>query len=129
MVYGPVEVDHIRCEAEKECAIDRVRVALDTDDKNIREERLKPIEADIHEKFDAEFPELAYQIDEAIYKLQKYVVRRWLLDDRKRVVGRTPDETRPLSAEVGLIPRVPGSALFSRGQTLSVTFPTICSIP
>lgn len=126
--YTEVEVDHDLFEQVKDFAIDRVRVALDTDDKNVREERLAPIVADIHEKFEAEQPDLAYQLDEAIYKLQKYVVRRWLLDEGKRVDGRKLDEIRPLSAEVGLIPRVHGSALFTRGQTQSLTITTLGSV-
>lgn len=72
--YTEVVVDPELFEKVKEFAVDRVREALDTDDKNVREERLKPIEADIHEKFEAEYPDLAYQLDEAIYKLQKFVV-------------------------------------------------------
>lgn len=123
--YTEVVVDHDLFEAIKDFAIDRVKQALDTDDKNVREVRLAPIVTDIHEKFDAEYPELAYQIDEAIYKLQKYIVRRWLLDEGKRVDGRKLDEIRPLSAEVGLIPRVHGSALFTRGQTQALTITTL----
>ena len=123
--YTEVVVDPELFEKVKEFAIDRVKEALDTDDKNVREERLKPIEADIHEKFEAEYPDLAYQLDEAIYKLQKFVVRRWLLDEGKRVDGRKLDEIRPLSAEVGLLPRVHGSALFTRGQTQALTITTL----
>ena len=126
--YTEVVVDPELFEKVKEFAVDRVREALDTDDKNVREERLKPIEADIHEKFEAEYPDLAYQLDEAIYKLQKFVVRRWLLDDGKRVDGRKLDEIRPLSAEVGLIPRVHGSALFTRGQTQALTITTLGAV-
>ncbi|MEG1973069.1 MAG: polyribonucleotide nucleotidyltransferase, partial [Oscillospiraceae bacterium] len=77
VIFTPVEVDHDLFEAVKDFAADRVRVALDTDDKNVREARLAPIKEDIHAKFDVEYPELAYQIDEAIYKLQKFIVRRW----------------------------------------------------
>ncbi len=126
--YTEVVVDPELFEKVKEFAVDRVREALDTDDKNVREERLKPIEADIHEKFEEEYPDLAYQLDEAIYKLQKFVVRRWLLDDGKRVDGRKLDEIRPLSAEVGLIPRVHGSALFTRGQTQALTITTLGAV-
>ncbi len=126
--FTPVEVDHDLFEAVKEYAIDRVRVALDTDDKNVREERMAPISADIHGKFEAEWPEHTAQLDEAIYKLQKYVVRRWLLDDGKRVDGRKLDEIRALSAEVGLIPRVHGSALFTRGQTQALTITTLGAV-
>jgi len=123
--FTSVEVDHDLFEAVKEYAIDRVKAALDTDDKNVREERLKPIAEDIHEKFEAEYPELAYQLDEALYKLQKFVVRRWLLDEQKRVDGRGMDEIRPLASEVGLLPRVHGSALFTRGQTQAMTIVTL----
>ena len=64
-------------------------------------------------------------IDECIYKLQKFIVRRWLLDEQKRVDGRGMDEMRPLAAEVGLLPRVHGSGLFTRGQTQVMTITTL----
>lgn len=108
------EVDHDMFEAIKDFAIDKVKYALDTDDKNIREERLAPVIEEIHAKFDEQYPEEGAKIDECIYKLQKFVVRRWLLDEGKRVDGRGIDEIRPLACEVGLIPRVHGSALFTR---------------
>ena len=110
-------------EAIKEFAIDDVRAALDTDDKRIRDERLKPIYDAVHEKFDEAYPEEASKIEDCLYKLQKYIVRRWLLDDGKRVDGRGIDEIRPLNAEVDLLSRVHGSGMFTRGQTqcLSVT--------
>ena len=110
-------------EAIKDFAIDDVRAALDTDDKRIRDERLKPIYDAVHEKFDEAYPEEASKIEDCLYKLQKYIVRRWLLDDGKRVDGRGIDEIRPLNAEVDLLSRVHGSGMFTRGQTqcLSVT--------
>lgn len=110
-------------EAIKEFAIDDVRAALDTDDKRIRDERLKPIYDAVHEKFDEAYPEEASKIEDCLYKLQKYIVRRWLLDDGKRVDGRGIDEIRPLNAEVDLLSRVHGSGMFTRGQAqcLSVT--------
>ncbi len=112
-------------EAVKAYAIDDVRAAMDTDDKRIRDERLKPVYEAVHEKFDEEFPEEAEKIDDCMYKLQKFVVRRWLLDDNKRVDGRGIDEIRPLAAEVGLLPRVHGSGLFTRGQTQVLTIATL----
>ena len=110
-------------EAIKDFAIDDVRAALDTDDKRIRDERLKPIYDAVHEKFDEAYPEEASKIEDCLYKLQKYIVRRWLLDDGKRVDGRGIDEIRPLNAEIDLLSRVHGSGMFTRGQTqcLSVT--------
>ncbi len=108
-------------------ATEQVQYALDTDDKNVREARLAPIVDDITEKFSEEFPDFADQIPEAIYKLQKRIVRRWLLEG-KRVDGRKLDEIRPLAAEVGLLPRVHGSGLFTRGQTQVLTIATLGQI-
>ena len=119
------EVDHDMFDAISGFAIERIRYALDTDDKNIREERLKPIVDDIHAKFDEIYPDQTAMIDEAIYKLQKFVVRRWLLDDNKRVDGRKMDEIRPLAAEVAVLPRVHGSGIFTRGQTQVMTICTL----
>ncbi len=122
------EVPHDLFEAVRAFAQDRVKLALDTDDKNVREERLAPIVADIHEQFDAQYPDQAAIIDECIYKLQKHIVRRWLLDEQKRVDGRGMDEIRPLAAEVGLIPRVHGSGMFTRGQTQVLTIATLGTV-
>ncbi|HAN44095.1 MAG TPA: polyribonucleotide nucleotidyltransferase [Ruminococcaceae bacterium] len=119
------EVDHDIFEAIKDFAIEKVRFALDTDDKLIREERLAPIMDEVHAKFDELHPDKIAMIDECMYKLQKYVVRRWLLDDGKRVDGRGLDEIRPLAAEVGIVPRVHGSGLFTRGQTQVLTITTL----
>ena len=118
------EVDHDLFDAIEEFCADRVKFALDTNDKNIREARLQPIKDDIHEKFDAQYPEKSAMIDECIYKLQKKIVRNWLYEG-KRVDGRGIDEIRPLAAEVGIVPRVHGSGLFTRGQTQVLTIATL----
>ncbi|MDL2234017.1 polyribonucleotide nucleotidyltransferase [Ruminococcaceae bacterium OttesenSCG-928-L11] len=123
--FTSVEVDPDMFEAIKGFAIEKVRYALDTDDKNIREERLTPVKDEIHAAFDEKYPEQIGMIDECIYKLQKYVVRRWLLDDGKRVDGRKLDDIRPLAADAGIIPRVHGSGLFTRGQTQVLTITTL----
>ncbi len=114
-------------EAIKEFAIEDVRAALDTDDKRIRDDRLIPVYDKVHEKFDEEYAEQIEKIDECLYKLQKYVVRRWLLDDGKRVDGRGINEMRPLASEVGILPRTHGSGLFTRGQTQVLTTVTLGS--
>ena len=119
------EVEPELFEAVKEFAIDKVKYALDTDDKNVREARLAPVVEEIHAKFDDEEGENIGKIDECIYKLQKFVVRRWLLDEGKRVDGRGINEIRPLAAEVGIIPRVHGSGMFTRGQTQVMTIATL----
>lgn len=118
------EVDHDMFDAIEEFASERVKFALDTNDKLVRDERLSPIIDDIHAKFDETYPEQIPMIDECIYKLQKKIVREWLYNG-KRVDGRGIDEIRPLSAEVGLLPRVHGSGLFTRGQTQVLTIATL----
>ena len=104
--------------------LDEFKAAMDTDDKNVRDAALLPI----MDKIAEEHPDLdAATLDLISYKMQKYVVRRWLLDEGKRVDGRGINEIRPLNAEVGLLPRVHGSGLFTRGQTQSLTICTLGS--
>ena len=122
--FESMEVDHDMFDAIEEFAADRVMVALDTDDKNKREEMLNPIKDDIHAKFDELYPEKTAMIDECIYKLQKKIVRNWLYEG-KRVDGRGLDDIRPLASEVGVLPRVHGSGLFTRGQTQVLTVATL----
>ena len=114
-------------EAIKVFAIDDVKVALDTDDKRIRDERLLPIYEKVHAEFDEKFPEEADKIDDCMYKLQKFIVRRWLLDENKRVDGRGINDMRPLNAQVDLLSRVHGSGMFTRGQTQVLTIATLGS--
>ena len=112
-------------EAVKEFAIEDVKKALDTDDKRVRDEALKPVYAAVHAKFDEIYPDEIEKIDDCMYKLQKFVVRRWLLDEGKRVDGRGLDEIRPLNAEIDLLSRVHGSGMFTRGQTQCLTVTTL----
>ncbi len=99
--------------------------ALDTDDKTVRDERLLPIRDAIEEKFSEEYPDIADRMEELMYMLQKKIVRRWLINDKKRVDGRRMDEIRPLASEIDLLPRVHGSGLFTRGQTQVLTICTL----
>ena len=99
--------------------------ALDTDDKTVRDARMVPITDAIVENFGEEYPDLDVMMPELIYKLQKKIVRRWLIDDGKRVDGRAIDQMRPLAAEVGILPRVHGSGMFTRGQTQVITLATL----
>lgn len=116
---------HELFEAVKEFAIDDVKAALDTDDKRVRDERLLPIYERVHAEFDEKFPEEAEKIDDCMYKLQKFIVRRWLLDEGKRVDGRGLDDMRPLNAQIDLLSRVHGSGMFTRGQTQVLTIATL----
>ncbi len=122
--FESMEVDHDMFDAIEAFAADRVKVALDTNDKTVRDARLAPIVDDIHGKFDEQYPEQTAMIDECIYKLQKKIVRNWLYEG-KRVDGRGIDEIRPLAAEAGVLPRVHGSGLFTRGQTQVLTIATL----
>ena len=123
--YPSNEPDPEMLAAVMEFATEDVKLALDTDDKTVRDERLKPIYEKVHEHFDPIYPECEAKIDECMYKTQKNVVRRWLLDEQKRVDGRAMDQMRPLVAEVGLLPRVHGSGMFTRGQTQVITAATL----
>ena len=128
MEFPSNDPSHEMYEDVEAIAIDKVRLALDTDDKRVRDEALLPIYAEVHEKLDEKYPEEIEKLDDCLYKLQKFVVRRWLLDDGKRVDGRGIDEMRPLAAEVGLLPRVHGTGLFTRGQTQVLTTVTLGQI-
>ena len=102
--------------------MDEAKAAMDTDDKNVRDAALLPI----MDKIAEEYPDLsAADLDLVSYKMQKFVVRRWLLDEGKRVDGRGINEIRPLAAEVGILPRVHGSGMFTRGQTQVLTTCTL----
>ena len=123
--YPSCELDHDMFDKIFAFCEKDVMFALDTDDKNIRDERMVPIQDAIMEKFGEEYPSLDVQLPELIYKIQKKIVRRWLLVDKKRVDGRAMNQIRPLGAEVGLLPRVHGSGLFTRGQTQVLTAATL----
>ena len=123
--YPSNEPDHDMFEAIKAFSEEEIKLALDTDDKTVRDERLKPIYEKVHEHFDEIYPECEAKIDECLYKTQKFIVRRWLLDEQKRVDGRGMNDIRPLASEVSLLPRVHGSGLFTRGQTQVLTIATL----
>ena len=123
--YPSCELDHDMFDKIFAFCEKDVMVALDTDDKTVRDARMVPIKDAILENFSEEYPELPTMMDELVYKIQKKIVRRWLLVDKKRVDGRRMDEIRPLASEVGLLPRAHGSGLFTRGQTQVLTVATL----
>ncbi len=92
------------------------KAAMDTDDKNVRESRWNQLIEKWHELFLEDYPNMDQYLDEITYKFQKKIVKAWLLEGH-RVDGRQKNEIRPLDAEVGVLPRVHGSGLFTRGQT------------
>ena len=126
--YPSCELDHDMFDEVFAFCEKDLMTALDTDDKNVRDARMVPIQDAIIEHFSEKYPDIASIMGELVYKMQKKIVRRWLLEDGKRVDGRRLDEIRPLAAEVGLINRVHGSGLFPRGQTQVLTIATLGSM-
>ena len=96
--------------------MDDAKAAMDTDDKNVREARWNQLIEKWHELFLEDYPNMDQYLEEITYKFQKKIVKAWLLEGH-RVDGRQKNEIRPLDAEVGVLPRVHGSGLFTRGQT------------
>ena len=111
----------------KAIAYEKIQYALDTDDKNIRDERMGVVTDELIEKLEEKYPTIQEEIGEILYKTQKEIVRAWLYQGR-RVDGRGLNEIRPLSAEVDLLPRVHGCGLFTRGQTQVLTVATLAPL-
>ena len=122
--FEKAAVNHELLDDLCEYGMNQIEYALDTDDKNIREERLTAARRDFAEKFAEKYEDFDVNIDVCLYKMQKKVVKKWLLAG-KRVDGRQMDEIRPLDAEVGVLPRVHGSGLFARGQTQVLSICTL----
>ena len=104
--------------------MDEAKAAMDTDDKNIREARWNAMIEKWHEKYLESHPDMDQYLEEITYKFQKKIVKAWLLEGH-RVDGRAKNEIRPLAAEVGVLPRVHGSGLFTRGQTQVLSICTL----
>ena len=125
--YEHHDIDHVLYDRIKENEYANLQHALDTDDKNIRDERVGVITDRIIEQLSEEYPDIATDIGEIIYKMQKEIVREWLMEGR-RVDGRGLDEIRPLASEVDILPRTHGSGLFTRGQTQVLTVATLAPL-
>ena len=125
--YEHHDIDHDLYDKIKEMAYEKLQHALDTDDKNVRDERIGVITDEILPALEEEYPDIAEQIGEILYKMQKEIVRNWLLEGR-RVDGRGLNEIRPLSAEIDILPRTHGSGLFTRGQTQVLTVATLAPL-
>ena len=127
ITYEPHVVDEELYNDIKEFGMDKLKVALDTDDKNVREANMKVFYEELYAHFDGKYTdeENGAEVTEAVEKLMMYIVRRWILDEGKRVDGRGITDIRPLSAEVSILPRTHGSGLFARGQTQVLTVATL----
>ena len=107
--------------------LEDVKYSLDTDDKNVREERYNAVVERMIREFGEEYPEINSQLEEITYKIQKKVVKVWLLEG-KRVDGRAMNEIRPMASEVGVLPQVHGSGLFTRGETQVLSIATLATL-
>ena len=126
--YPSCEVDHDLFDKIEAMVGADVEKALYTDDKRVRDAALKPIYDRVFEELGEEYADKTAMINECLYKLQKKIVRRWLLEEQKRVDGRRMDEIRPLAAEVSILPRTHGSGMFTRGQTQVLTTATLAPV-
>ena len=124
MTYDHADFDQELFDKIVESTMTEAQAAMDTDDKNVREERWNALVDHWHELFLADYPEMDKYLEEITYKFQKKIVKAWLLEGH-RVDGRKKNEIRPLSAEVGVLPRVHGSGLFTRGQTQVLSICTL----
>lgn len=109
----------------KEYAYSRMRQAVLAEDKQVRDRNIAELTEDLKQHFEEAYPEMGAMLAQAAYKLEKKVVREYILKESKRVDGRRLDEIRTLSAKVGLLPRTHGSGLFQRGQTQVLTTVTL----
>ncbi len=130
--YESSEVPEELFEAVSEFAKDKMYEAVQAVDKEERDANLEALQAEIEEhlkeKYGEEYETIAPKIGDAVYKLEKKTVRHMILEEQKRVDGRAIDEIRPLSAEIDLLPRTHGSALFSRGQTQVMSIVTLGTV-
>ena len=123
--YESCEVPHDLYEDVEKVALEEMRTAVLATDKTVRDEKIDALTAKVKEALAEQYPDCDSKIGEAMYKLEKSVVRNYLLKEHKRVDGRGLEEIRPLSAEVDILPRTHGSGLFRRGQTQVLTIATL----
>ena len=122
--YPHADFDEELFEKIVNATMDEAKAAMDTDDKNVREARWNQLIEKWHQLFLEDYPEMDKYLEEITYKFQKKIVKAWLLEGH-RVDGRQKNEIRPLAAEVGVLPRVHGSGLFTRGQTQVLSVATL----
>lgn len=123
--YESADVPADLFEVVKEFAYDKMRIAVLATDKQDRDAKVSQLTEETQAALAEQFPEMESKINDALYKLEKKVVREYILKEGKRIDGRRLDEIRTLSAEVGILPRTHGSGLFERGQTQVLTTVTL----
>ena len=124
-IYHP---DEAFTELVREYARDKVEWQLDTFERKVREERSEQVKQEVIEHFAEEYPDSAGDIDMILYNLTKEIVRDKIINRKIRPDGRAQDEIRPIWSEVGILPRVHGSGVFTRGQTQVMTIATLAPL-
>ena len=124
-IYHP---DEAFTELVREYARDKVEWQLDTFERKVREERSEQVKQEVIGHFAEEYPDSAGDIDMILYNLTKEIVRDKIINRKIRPDGRAQDEIRPIWSEVGILPRVHGSGVFTRGQTQVMTIATLAPL-
>lgn len=122
------ELYHVPEEIEtavREYSTNKLWEALQYIDRQERQDKIDAVKQEVFEHFAETFPEMEKDIDDVMYRIMKEHVRKMILKDKRRPDGRTFEEIRPLSCEVGILPRTHGSGLFQRGQTQVLTAATL----
>jgi polyribonucleotide nucleotidyltransferase len=130
---GKPKHEYVKCDTPVDLYEDMVsfitseamEVAVFTDDKQTREGNIREIKDRLKARYEEMNPDWLPLLDEAVYKFEKKTVRKMILKDRKRPDGRNVDQIRHLAAEVDMLPRTHGSAMFTRGQTQVLTITTL----
>ena len=104
--------------------MDKVRWMFETFDRTERNAREEQVKQEVEEHFAEQFEGRMAEVGDALYGLQKEVMRRHIIDEGVRPVGRKLTEVRPIWCETGILPRPHGSAVFTRGQTQVMTVAT-----
>ena len=130
MEYKSFEVDHDIYEEIEASFAERMYVDVQAQDKEVRDDNMDKLAEDVKTYFVEKYgeeraEEIKQDIADSLYKLEKKSVRKMIFEEHKRPDGRAIDEIRPLSCEVGLLPRVHGSAVFTRGQTQVMSIATL----
>lgn len=122
-----VETDPALVEAVERLARDGMREALTTPEKQLRGQKKKALKLRLKEELSTEFPDREREIEKTLENLEKNIVRRMMVEEKKRIDGRSFDQIRPIQIDVGLLPRTHGSALFTRGETQVLAVVTLGS--
>ncbi|MBP8645510.1 MAG: polyribonucleotide nucleotidyltransferase [Syntrophobacteraceae bacterium] len=126
-IFQGIEPDPTLAEAVERMAADEMLAAMTTAEKQARRDRKKALRQRVSEEILLEYPDREKEVGGILENLEKKVVRRMMVNQKRRIDGRRFDEIRPISIEVGLLPRTHGSAMFRRGETQVLAVVTLGS--